>query len=74
MSRTFRNIKGEQYPDKSEKKKADRKQFVHHGQGWSTKAQGGVGNKRGWPAGSPYKVMPQWKYLEYKEKDLAESE
>lgn len=62
MGKTIRNYKGIDYPDKSKKKERDRKRFVYRDEGWSTKSQGGGGNKRAWKNG-----LPNWKYKQLKE-------
>lgn len=50
MGKTIRNYKGTEFGDKDgfPKKKQDRKRFVYEGEGHTTKAQGGPGNKRAW--------------------------
>ena len=73
MSDTVREYKGEEYPDKSRKKIKDKKQFVHRGDGWSTKSQGGSGNKMGWGGffgAHNWRNLPKWLYRKYKEKQL----
>lgn len=50
-------------PDKSDKNDKERKHFVYIGEGYTTKAQGGPGNKRAWK-----QPMPKWKYKQIKEK------
>lgn len=67
MSNTIREYKGKEYPDKSRKDNGDRKSFVFRGDGWATKARGGVGNKRGWGGFSSWKNLPKWLYNKYKE-------
>lgn len=68
MSHTKRRYKDIEYNDKSTKKKSDRKRFVFQGEGWTTKARGGVGNKRAWGGKSNLRGLPKWLYKKYKEK------
>lgn len=53
------------------KDKKPRKRFVFRGDGWATKARGGIGNKAGW-GGFPsnWRCLPKWLYKKYKEKQL----
>jgi hypothetical protein len=53
MSRSYHEYNGVEYPEYYRgnrkarlKGKRDRKRFVHRGDGWATKSQGGPGNKR----------------------------
>ena len=67
MSRTIRNIQGKKFPDSKmcenpQKDKKPRKRFMYRGDGWSSKARGGIGNKAGWKA-----YIPKWKYKQLKE-------
>jgi len=73
MGKTIRYYKGEAHRDKSEKKGQDRKQFVYRDEGYTTKAQGGPGNKRAWGGSAGVKVIPKFLYQRYKEKDLADT-
>lgn len=45
------------------KDKKPRKSFMYRGDGWSSKARGGVGNKAGWKG-----WMPKWFFKKLKEK------
>lgn len=69
MSRTIRIIKGKEFPDSAmcrnpQNDKNPRKRFMWRGDGWSSKARGGVGNKAGWNA-----WMPKWLYRKYKKEN-----
>lgn len=58
MSNTFKQEEHKKY-----KSRNYRKSFVLSGEKWSTKSQGGIGNKRGWKNG-----MPKWFYKLKKER------
>ncbi len=67
MSRTIRGRGRYDTPDGKlqslNKDKKPRKQFMWRGEGWSSKARGGVGNKSGWKM-----PIPKWLLQKYKEK------
>lgn len=65
MSRTIRgrgryNAKDGDLQSLSKDKKP-KKRFMWRGEGWSCKARGGVGNKRGWKT-----YIPKWLYKKLK--------
>jgi len=65
MSRSTDTYKGKVYRQKyrrhKTKAKRDKKRFVWQGEGWSTKAQGGPGNKRAWGSRNGMSVgLPKW--------------
>ncbi len=74
MGKTFRNYKGNEYPDKSQKKKASRKSFMFSGDLPYAKANGGPGLKRGWagdaeggPSGTGHPILDRGQYQKYKD-------
>ena len=70
MSKTTRNIQGKEFPDSKmcenpQKDKNPKKSFVYRGEGWTTKARGGSGNKRGWK-----NWIPKWLFKKYKSEPI----
>ena len=47
------------------KDKKPKKSFMFRGDGWSSKARGGVGNKAGWKV-----RMPKWLYKKLKKENV----
>ena len=68
MGKTIRHYKGEELKDKSRKKKSSRKSFMHREENWSSKSNGGPGNKRYWDN----KLITKDQYIKYKNKDYEE--
>ncbi len=65
MSRTLRNYRGDTFPDGDvqnyDKDKKPKKRFMYRGDGWSSKARGGVGNKVAWKS-----FIPKWLFKKLK--------